>query len=102
MFNFDLLWFITDILSINLGSIPYIGIKLTAAKKSSLDTVQNIGLITPAGEILHKYPINSSVEDGYIISTDDFRMPSEPFYLQLEGIDTSIGPIVYFNIFIYF
>ena len=72
-----------------LGSTPYIGIKLTAAKRSSLDVIKSIGLITPGGEILHKYPINLPVEYDYIISTEEFRMPSEPFYLQLEGIDTS-------------
>ena len=71
------------------GSTPYIGIKLTATKKSLLDTILNIGLITPAGEILHKYPINRAVEDGYVVTTDEFRIPNEPFYLQLEGIDTS-------------
>ena len=75
------------------GSTPYIGIKLTAAKKSLLDTILNIGLITPAGEILHKYPINRAVEDGYVVTTDEFRIPNEPFYLQLEGIEPSIKDI---------
>ena len=64
--------------------------RLTAAKKSNLNTIENIVLITPQGEILHRYPINLPVEDEYIIPTDEFRIPKEPFYIGLEGIDTSI------------
>ena len=66
-------------------------VRLTAAKKSNLNTIENIVLITPQGEILHRYPINLPVEDEYIIPTEEFRIPKEPFYIGLEGIDTSMN-----------
>ena len=64
--------------------------RLTAAKKSNLNMVENFFFITPFGEILHRYPVNLSIEDEYILSTEDYRIPKEPFYIGLEGIDTSI------------
>lgn len=61
--------------------------KLTAAKRSMINTIESIAMVSPNGTVIHKFPIRKPVEDEFVVSTEEFRIPSEEFYLRLEGLD---------------
>jgi hypothetical protein len=74
------------------GSTPYIGIEMTAVDRPKIGAVDNVTLITPQGNILYKYSPNfaSGFEENFVLSTEDFRLPNESFYIRLEGLDSGM------------
>ena len=72
------------------GSTPYISVQMTAAERSKIGTVDKISMVTPQGQVLHQYApvfLHGTFEEEFIINTEEFRIPSESFYLRLDGKD---------------
>lgn len=62
---------------------------MTAVEKPKIKSVDFLSFITPAGEVLHKYvpKFRQGFEEEFIVSTEDYRMPNQSFYIRLEGTD---------------
>ena len=60
---------------------------MTAEKLSKLDTFDCLSLVSIYGNVIYSYPIGIPVTNSLIISTEDYRLPSDPFYMRLEGKD---------------
>ena len=63
---------------------------MTAVERSKIGTVDKISMVTPQGQVLHQYApvfLHGTFEEEFIINTEEFRIPSESFYLRLDGKD---------------
>ncbi len=79
-----------------LGSTPYLGIDMTAVNLQRLSSIDAVKLITPQGTVIHSYPISlpDGLVENFIIDTEEFRLPSESFFIELEGKDSGMLPFL--------
>ena len=77
-----------------IASTPYVIVRMSATKKSTLASLDYLSLIKPNGDVLHKYKLDlqEGIEDEIVVRTDSYRMPSDSFYLRLEGTDSRGNP----------
>ena len=63
---------------------------MTAVNLERISKFDAISLITQSGDVLHSYPIDmaNGLSENFIISTEEFRLPTDSFYIELSGTDS--------------